>query len=223
MEEITLRPASQPTIEDYLFKIVVLGDCAVGKSNILSRYNKNIFNKSSKSTIGVELYTKYFKCENKIIKVNIWDTAGQERFTSMITTYYKGTKGALLVYDITRRNTFENIDKWLKELISLNSNNISIILIGNKNDLSLLRRVSKGEAMEKARKYGIKFFETSALDSSNIKTAFEEMIKDIYIKTKNGVFKENEKYGGFGLKTSINSSNKYNESDEENSFCGCNS
>ena len=97
----------------------------------------------------------------------------------MITTYYKGTKGALLVYDITRRNTFENIDKWLKELISLNSNNISIILIGNKNDLSLLRRVSKGEAMEKARKYGIKFFETSALDSSNIKTAFEEMIKDI--------------------------------------------
>ena len=219
MEEITLRHASQSTIEDYLFKIVVLGDCAVGKSNILSRYNKNIFNKSSKSTIGVELYTKYFKCENKIIKVNIWDTAGQERFTSMITTYYKGTKGALLVYDITRRNTFENIDKWLKELISLNSNNISIILIGNKNDLSLLRRVSKGEAKEKARKYGLKFYETSALDSSNIKTAFEEMIKDIYIKTKNGVFKENEKHGGFGLKTSINS--KYNEDSEENSFCGC--
>ena len=220
MEEISLHPPSQPIIEDYLFKIVILGDCAVGKSNILSRYNKNIFNKSSKSTIGVELYTKYFKCENKIIKVNIWDTAGQERFTSMITTYYKGTKGAFLVYDITRKNTFDNIDKWLKELISLNSKNICISLIGNKNDLSLLRRVSKGEAMEKAKKYGLRFYETSALDSSNIKIAFEEMIKDIYIKTKNGVFMENDKNGGFGLKTSINS--RYNEDNEENSFCGCN-
>ena len=221
MEEIFLHPPQQSLMEDYLFKIVVLGDCAVGKSNILSRYNKNVFNKSSKSTIGVELYTKYFKCEGKVIKVNIWDTAGQERFTSMITTYYKGAKGALLVYDITRRNTFENIEKWLKELTSLNSSNISITLIGNKNDLSLLRRVSKGEAMEKANKYGLKFYETSALDSSNIKIAFEEMIKDIYTKTQNGVF-EKEKQGGFGLKSSINTSNtKYND-DEENSICGCN-
>ena len=223
MEEIFLHPPQQSLIEDYLFKIVVLGDCAVGKSNILSRYNKNIFNSSSKSTIGVELFTKYFTYEGKIIKVNIWDTAGQERYTSMITTYYKGSKGALLVYDITRKNTFDNIEKWLKELKSLNSNKICITLIGNKNDLSLLRQVSKNEAIQKAKKLGIKFYETSALDSSNIKLAFEEMIKDIFIKVKNGEFKENEKQGGFGLKTSINKNYSNREEGEENSICGCNS
>ena len=108
MEEIIINNSQQTYMinEDYFFKIIVLGDCAVGKSNILSKYSKNIFNKSSKSTIGVELVTKFFKYENKIIKVNIWDTAGQERFTSIITTYYKGAKGALLVYDITKKKNF---------------------------------------------------------------------------------------------------------------------
>ena len=91
MEEIIINNSQQTSMinEDYFFKIIVLGDCAVGKSNILSKYSKNIFNKSSKSTIGVELVTKFFKYENKIIKVNIWDTAGQEKFTSLIPTYYK--------------------------------------------------------------------------------------------------------------------------------------
>ena len=224
MEEIKLKfPKQAETInEDFLFKIIVLGDCAVGKSNILSKYSKNIFNKSSKSTIGVELFTKFYKYENKIIKVNIWDTAGQERFTSMITTYYKGAKGALLVYDITRRNTFNNIDNWLKELIAINSDKISAILIGNKSDLSLLRRVSKNEAKYKANKYGIKFYETSALDSSNINHAFEDLIKDIYIKTKNNYYSYDEKYkkhAGFDL-NKLNKQKKQN--DEDDSFCGCN-
>ena len=129
-----------------------------------------------------DLPTNLEHIENKIIKVNIWDTAGQERFTSMITTYYKGAKGALLVYDITRRNTFNNIDNWLKELIAINSDKISIMLIGNKNDLSLLRRVSKSEAQYKANKYGIKFYETSALDSTNVKEAFHDLLKEMYIE-----------------------------------------
>ena len=116
MEEIIIKSPIQMSSlnEDYLFKIIVLGDCAVGKSNIISKYSKNIFNRSSKSTIGVELITKFYKYDDKLIKVNIWDTAGQERFTSMITTYYKGAKGAFLVYDITRKYTFNNIDNWLK-------------------------------------------------------------------------------------------------------------
>ena len=221
MEEIYIKNPQQVSAinEDYLFKIIVLGDCAVGKSNILSKYSKNVFNKSSKSTIGVELITKFFRYENKIIKVNIWDTAGQERFTSMITTYYKGAKGALLVYDITRKITFDNIDNWLKELISINSNKISICLIGNKNDLSLLRQVSKKDAQIKANKYGIKFYETSALDSSNVKFAFEELIKDIYIKTKNNFYTDNNKNNGFGLDL-----NKMNNSGikEDDNICGCN-
>jgi len=222
MEEIKIKSSHQMESinEDYLFKIIVLGDCAVGKSNILSKYSKNIFNKSSKSTIGVELFTKFYKYENKVIKVNIWDTAGQERFTSMITTYYKGAKGALLVYDITRRNTFNNIDIWLKELISINSERISILLIGNKSDLTLLRKVSKSEAQLKANKYGITFYETSALDSSNINHAFEDLIKDIFIKTKNNYYLNEEKYKKHGF--DLNKLNKQQKKEEDDSFCGCN-
>jgi Ras-related protein Rab-11A len=222
MEEIFIKNHQQISSinEDYLFKIIVLGDCAVGKSNILSKYSKNIFNKSSKSTIGVELVTKFFRYENKIIKVNIWDTAGQERFTSMITTYYKGAKGALLVYDITRKNTFDNIDNWLRELISINTNKISVSLIGNKNDLSLLRQVSKDKAQEKAKKYGMKFYETSALDSSNIKLAFEDLIKDIYIKTKNNFYSESNQNYGFGI--NLNTQNNNEIKNEEGICRGCN-
>ena len=224
MEEIKLKfPKQTETInEDYLFNIIVLGDCAVGKSNILSKFCKNIFNKSSKSTIGVELFTKFYKYDNKIIKVNIWDTAGQERFTSMITTYYKGAKGALLVYDITRENTFKNIDLWLKELISVNSDKISLVLIGNKCDLPLLRKVQQKDAQKKADRYKIKFYETSALDSYNINQAFEDLIKDIYIKTKNNFYKDdnninnNKHHGGFGLNKQMS------QKREEDSFCGCN-
>ena len=225
MEEIIIKnpqPISAIS-EDYSFKIIVLGDCAVGKSNILSKYSKNIFNKSSKSTIGVELITKFFKYDGKIIKINIWDTAGQERFSSMITTYYKGAKGALLVYDITRKNTFDNVDNWLKELISINSSNICVILIGNKSDLSLLRKVKKEKAQEKADKYGIKFYETSALDSSNIKHAMEDLIKDIYYKTKNGLYNNENKSDryrfGFELNTQYNSNRAQGDDD---SICGCN-
>ena len=222
MEEIFIKNHQQISSinEDYLFKIIVLGDCAVGKSNILSKYSKNIFNKSSKSTIGVEMVTKFFRYENKIIKVNIWDTAGQERFTSMITTYYKGAKGALLVYDITRKNTFDNIDNWLRELISINTNKISVSLIGNKNDLSLLRQVSKDKAQEKAKKYGMKFYETSALDSSNIKLAFEDLIKDIYIKTKNNFYSESNQNYGFGI--NLNTQNNNEIKNEEGICRGCN-
>ena len=224
MEEINIKnPQQISTInEDYLFKIIVLGDCAVGKSNILSKYSKNIFNKSSKSTIGVELITKFFRYEDKILKINIWDTAGQERFTSMITTYYKGAKGALLVYDITRKNTFDNIDHWLKELISINSNKICLSLIGNKSDLSLLRQVSKEKAMEKANKYGIKFYETSALDSTNIKHAFEDLIKEIYIKTKSGFYSNNNESNKYSFGLDTNKQNNIRQQDDDN-ICGCNS
>ena len=120
--------------EDLFFKIVVVGDCAVGKSNILSRYINNQFSKESKSTIGVELSSKCFKIDNKVIKINIWDTAGQERFTSITSAYYKGAKGALIVYDITRQDTFDNIDKWLRERrLKINADS-KVFIMGNKSD-----------------------------------------------------------------------------------------
>ena len=120
-------------------KITLLGDSGVGKTCIINRYMSNQFTNNCASTAGASYQQKLLTRGNKKLQLDIWDTAGQERYTSMITTYYKGTKGALLVYDITRRNTFDNIEKWLKELISLNSNNICVTLIGNNNDVSLLR------------------------------------------------------------------------------------
>ena len=149
IQEIT---NSEKKKEDYLFKVVILGDCAVGKSNILSRIMKNEFSKASKSTISVELSSKYFKIDNKIVKINLWDTAGQERYASVTGTYYKGAKGVFIVYDMTRRETFNNVDKWYKEVKMLNNEDIIIFLIGNKSDLTFLKQVSIDEGKKKKKK-----------------------------------------------------------------------
>ena len=104
--------------EEYLFKIVIIGDSAVGKSNLLSRYARNEFNLHSKATIGVEFQTQVMDIDGKEVKAQIWDTAGQERFRAVTSAYYRGAVGALVVYDISRRSTFESISRWLDELNS---------------------------------------------------------------------------------------------------------
>ena len=104
--------------EEYLFKIVIIGDSAVGKSNLLTRYARNEFNPNSKATIGVEFQTQSMLIDNKEVKAQIWDTAGQERFRAVTSAYYRGAVGALVVYDITRTSTFENVGRWLDELNS---------------------------------------------------------------------------------------------------------
>ncbi|CAN6552397.1 unnamed protein product [Malus baccata var. baccata] len=102
--------------EEYLFKIVIIGDSAVGKSNLLSRYSRNEFNAHSKATIGVEFQTQIMQIDGKEVKAQIWDTAGQECFRAVTSTYYRGAVGALIVYDITRKTTFESVGRWLDEL-----------------------------------------------------------------------------------------------------------
>ena len=104
--------------EEYLFKIVIIGDSAVGKSNLLTRYARNEFNLHSKATIGVEFQTQTLEIDGKEVKAQIWDTAGQERFRAVTSAYYRGAFGALLVYDISRRSTFESVTRWLDELNS---------------------------------------------------------------------------------------------------------
>jgi small GTP-binding protein len=104
--------------EEYLFKIVLIGDSAVGKSNLLSRFARNEFDSNSKATIGVEFQTQMVEIDGKEIKAQIWDTAGQERFRAVTSAYYRGAFGALVVYDISRRGTFDSIKRWLDELTS---------------------------------------------------------------------------------------------------------
>lgn len=165
---------------DYLFKVVLIGDSGVGKSNLLSRFTRNEFNLESKSTIGVEFATRSITFDGKTIKAQIWDTAGQERYRAITAAYYRGAVGALLVYDITKRQTFTNVVRWLKELRDHADSNIAIMLVANKLDQRHLRAIPTEEGQNFAQENGLGFIETSALDASNVEAAFQNILTDIY-------------------------------------------
>eukprot|EP00898_Chlorokybus_atmophyticus_P002862 jgi/Chlat1/3577/Chrsp234S03599 len=183
---------------DYLFKVVLIGDSGVGKSNLLSRFTRNEFCLESKSTIGVEFATRSIQVDGKTIKAQIWDTAGQERYRAITSAYYRGAVGALLVYDITKAVTYENVERWLKaswrgvihnlmherkhavELRDHADSNIVIMLVGNKSDLRHLRAVTTEDASSFAEKEGLSFIETSALESTNVELAFQKILTEIY-------------------------------------------
>jgi len=140
---------------DMVFKVVLVGDSGVGKSNILSRYLTDEFTIDSKSTVGVEFGAKKLKVNNLTVKAQIWDTAGQERYKSITNAYYKGAKGALLVYDITNKESFTNTTRWISELKLNGDKDVTIILIGNKCDLEDKRQVTKDEGNNQAESYSI--------------------------------------------------------------------
>ncbi|XP_061634822.1 ras-related protein Rab-11B-like isoform X1 [Phyllopteryx taeniolatus] len=166
---------------DFLFKVVLIGDSGVGKSNLLSRFTRNEFNLESKSTIGVEFATRSLQVDGKTIKAQIWDTAGQERYRAITSAYYRGAVGALLVYDIAKHLTYENVERWLKELRDHADNNIVIMLVGNKSDLRHLRAVPTDEARAFAEKNTLSFIETSALDSTNVEEAFKNILTGLQL------------------------------------------
>ncbi|RVW56648.1 Ras-related protein Rab2BV [Vitis vinifera] len=165
---------------DYLFKIVLIGDSGVGKSNILSRFTRNEFCLESKSTIGVEFATRTLQIDGKTVKAQIWDTAGQERYRAITSAYYRGAVGALLVYDITKRQTFDNVQRWLRELRDHADSNIVIMMAGNKCDLKHLRAVSEEDGQGLAEREELSFLETSALEATNIEKAFQTILTEIY-------------------------------------------
>ncbi|KAJ8484231.1 hypothetical protein OPV22_016716 [Ensete ventricosum] len=165
---------------DYLFKVVLIGDSGVGKSNLLSRFTRNEFCLESKSTIGVEFATRTLQVEGRTIKAQIWDTAGQERYRAITSAYYRGALGAILVYDVTKPTTFENVSRWLKELRDHADTNIVIMLIGNKTDLKQLRAVTSEDAQSYAEKEGLSYIETSALEATNVEQAFQLILAEIY-------------------------------------------
>ncbi|KVH88669.1 ras-related protein RABA5a-like [Cynara cardunculus var. scolymus] len=172
--------AKQDSVHDYLFKIVLIGDSAVGKSNLLARFARNEFYPNSRSTIGIEFQTHKIQINGKEVKAQVWDTADQERFRAVTSAYYRGAVGAVLVYDITRRRTFDNINRWLKELYTHCDMNVVTILVGNKSDLKDEREVSMDEGKSLAEAEGVFFMETSALDSLNVSSAFQMVVKEIY-------------------------------------------
>lgn len=175
------RFASEDQASDsYLFKMVLIGDSGVGKTNLASRFAHNEFHGDSKATIGVEFRSKTMEIEGKEIKAQIWDTSGQERYRAVTSVYYRGALGALLVYDITRRPSFENVQQWLREIRCQGDNNLVVMLVGNKTDLAHLRQVPTEKGKELAEREGMFFMETSALDATNVEAAFESVIAEIY-------------------------------------------
>ena len=209
---------SNPNGYDMIFKIVLIGDTSVGKTNILSKFLTNEFDPESKATVGVEFGTKDFNIDNNIVKVQIWDTAGQERYRSITSAYYKGAKGSLLVYDITNQKSFENLDKWLSDLKANGEYKISIILLGNKSDLEDKRQVTTEQGKEKASFYKLAFMETSALNGNNIERAFNELIADVY-KNHHDLFEKQAKVEITDRAIDLENENKEKEEEKKSSCC----
>nr|ACO10084.1 Ras-related protein Rab-25 [Osmerus mordax] len=167
---------------NFVFKVVLIGESGVGKSNLLSRFAKNEFNHDSRTTIGVEFSTRTVQLNGLTIKAQIWDTAGLERYRAITSAYYRGAVGALLVYDVTKHLTYESVERWLKELYDHADPHMVVMLVGNKSDLVSERSVPTEEAKDFAEKKGLLFLETSALESTNVEAAFNDVLSEIHRK-----------------------------------------
>ena len=176
---------------DFIFKILLLGNSDVGKSSIILRYVDNSWSDTFVPTIGVDFKVKSLDVDNKSIKMQIWDTAGQERFRNVISSYFKGSHGILLIYDITNDDSFKNLDNWLSQIEEYANKNVLKILIGNKKDLEEERQVPTDKGQAFANSYGMQFIETSAKEDTNINEAFEILAKAmIKCNTENKIGQE---------------------------------
>lgn len=170
----------------YLFKYIIIGDTGVGKSCLLLQFTDKRFRNDHDLTIGVEFGARMVSLGDKEIKLQIWDTAGQESFRSITRSYYRGAAGALLVYDITRRDSFAHLANWLEEARQNGNPAMTIMLVGNKTDLNSRRMVSTEEGQRFATDHGLLFLEASAKTSTNVEEAFTTTAEAIYNKVISG-------------------------------------
>jgi len=160
-------------------KVLMLGESGVGKSSILNRFVDDKFSTNFLTTLGVEYKQKLYNINGKPVSIQVWDTAGQEKFRTISPIYYRKVDGVVLVFDITDQNSFESVDFWMKNLADHASEDIKIILVGNKIDLDEKRVVTEETAKGEADKYNVKYFEASAKIRHNIKELFLTIAKDI--------------------------------------------
>merc|ERR1711991_669541 len=178
---------------DYLLKFIIIGPSGAGKSCLLLQFTDKRFLTDHELTIGVEFGTRMIEVDGKKIKLQLWDTAGQESFRSITRSYYRGAQGALLVFDITKRSSFAHLQSWLEEVRRQGTDNMSVLVVGNKSDLAADRQVSREEAEEFAATNGLKYIETSAKTADNVDAAFLGSAEEIYNKMKRGeIFIESE-------------------------------
>ena len=176
---------------ELFYKILILGDTSVGKTCVLTRYTDNRFEKNYLSTIGIDYKLKNIKLDNgKTVKLQIWDTIGQERYRAVTKNYYKGAHGIILIYDITDRETFENVRNWIKSIKTEADEKVVVILVGNKCDFEEKRQVSKEEGEQLAQELNLPFFECSAKENKNINEAFNGLVAKLIINYQ--VIKKNQ-------------------------------
>lgn len=163
---------------DHLFKLLIIGDSGVGKSCILQRFAGESFSGTYITTIGVDFKIRTVELDGERVKLQIWDTAGQERFRTITSTYYRGTHGVIIVYDVTSSESFANVKRWLYE-IDQNCDSVGRMLVGNKDDSIERKVVQQADARRFADQIGIPFFETSAKENKNVEEMFLALTRQV--------------------------------------------
>ncbi|XP_070505864.1 ras-related protein Rab-18-B-like [Chironomus tepperi] len=181
-------------------KILVIGESGVGKSSLMLRFTDDKFDPNEQPTIGVDFKVKNLDIDGQRIYLQIWDTAGQERFRTLIPSYYRDATGAILVYDVSKMNSFQKLETWLEELEINTNRNITKMIVGNKIDLQNMRKVDREMGKKFAKQQRALFVETSAANNINVQMAFEELVKKILedniFDDQNGVAKSDIRLTG---------------------------
>ncbi|KAF2074936.1 hypothetical protein CYY_003769 [Polysphondylium violaceum] len=198
------------------YKLVFLGDQSVGKTSIITRFMYDTFDITYQATIGIDFLSKTMYLEDRTVRLQLWDTAGQERFRSLIPSYIRDSSVAIVVYDITNRNSFVNTIKWIDDVRNERGNNVVIMLVGNKTDLADKRQVSMEEGEAKAKEYDIMFTETSAKAGFNIKALFRKVASALPGIDQNSVPKND----GILSEIILSTDNKTPQT-EQGSMCRC--
>ena len=206
LEKVSLQMSSPA----YIFKFIVVGNSAVGKSCMLLRFDEDRFQPIHDVTVGVTFSIKMVQIDGQDIKVQIWDTAGQEIFRSITRSYYRDSACAIIVYDITDQSSFAKVEDWIRDVRNLAPTNCVLALVGNKLDLEANRSVSTSEGKELAEKNGLLFFETSAATGQNVSELFNECVSTVYTHAKGTV-----------QKTSVRKLSLDNKNEEQESKCPC--
>ena len=202
----------------YSARIIIIGDQSVGKTNIIYRFSSDKFMEEYNCSIGVDFFTKYLEVDQRKFKLQLWDTAGQENFRSITRAYYKNSACAIIVYDVTEKNSFKSVKEWIVECKNYTNENIILILVGNKKDLEDSRKISEKEGREFAEQNGIDcFFESSAKTGENINEIFQHICKIINKRIDDNAIYFSDESNGIKLVKK----DKDNDNNKKNNFSCC--